>query len=161
MKVTLTLPDGYLDFLKERGITFEVKNRSEQEILAEVITGLLHTIYGNPKKPDSRIEWFVNAVQKVEKHSHNPEKAVLYCLSLERQCETLKELKQEMCKIFPVLESPNPEKHGYCVSCGKPMNQFDRNQGQSGLCGDCFDAEVKATRARVLRSFLLCILQQS
>jgi len=143
LEVTITLPDGYLQFLKERGINFEAKNH------ADFITGLLHTIYGNPKKPDSRIEWFVDAVQKVEKHSSNPEEAVLYCLSLERQCETLEELKQKMYRIFSVLKPPEPEKYGYCTGCDKPMSEYDWTQGEHGLCPDCLDAAITAIRLGV------------
>lgn len=94
----------------------------------------------------TRIEWFLNAVEKVEKCSYHPEETVLFSLYLERHCKTLDELKEEMYKVFPILR-PNPEKYGHCCACKKPRSEYDAMNSQGSQCANCFVKAVEQIRS--------------
>jgi hypothetical protein len=94
-----------------------------------------------PPKHPRRWKWFQKAVEEVKKHSDDP-MDLWYCLYLNDNCKTWKELKERMYERFPFL--PEPEKYGYCSVCKKPLSRYDYGNSQGTHCADCFQKEVDA-----------------
>ena len=51
-----------------------------------------------------RLDWFLKAYSKVQQHPGRKKDDLDYCLYLESQCRTLKQLKQKMYRSFPYLK---------------------------------------------------------